>query len=337
MTTTIRQWRDAVLASPARIAIPVMTHPGVELLGRSVREAVSDAGVHAAAVKRTAERFPTAAATMIMDLSVEAEAFGAELRFEEHDVPTVMRRCVSDGPSVEQLRIPSGDAGRLATRHTAVREALSQVTDRPLFAECIGPVSLAARLFDVSEIMIAFFDQPDTVCALLEKCTAVIRRSCLEFKSTGAHGVIIAEPVAGLLSPDQCEEFSSRFVRQIVDAVQDETFMVILHNCGDTEQLVGSMLGTGAAGLHFGNRVSMRKILPQIPSDRLVGGNLDPVSVLLRATPVAIERSTRELLAETASFPNFFLSSGCDVPPRTPLANIDAMFTALERFNRRAS
>lgn len=50
------------------------------------------------------------------------------------------------------------------------------------------------------------------------------------------------------------EESSSVFVKRIVDAAQDEGFLVILHNCGDTDTLASSMQGTGAGGLHFGNR-----------------------------------------------------------------------------------
>jgi hypothetical protein len=65
----------------------------------------------------------------------------------------------------------------------------------------------------------------------------------------------------------------------------------------------------------------------------LVFGNLDPVGVIKNGTPETIRIKTLELLNKTASYKNFILSSGCDVPPGTKLENIDALFNALNEYN----
>ena len=36
------------------------------------------------------------------------------------------------------------------------------------------------------------------------------------YKAVGAHGVIMAEPLAGILSPQLCQEFSTKYVKEIV-------------------------------------------------------------------------------------------------------------------------
>jgi uroporphyrinogen decarboxylase len=94
------------------------------------------------------------------------------------------------------------------------------------------------------------------------------------------------------------------------------------------------MHGTGAAGLHFGNRCTITGALEQLPPGVLVLGNLDPVGVFKSGTPETIRAATESLLQSTKSFANFILSSGCDVPPNVPLKNIDAFFDALAEFNR---
>ncbi len=179
---TAAQWKLQVLNSARRLAVPVMTQPGISLTGHTVREAVSSAEAHAAAVAAVAEHYPVAAATTIMDLSVEAEAFGAPVRFADDDVPTVIGRVVQDEASVRALRVPDPRRGRLASRLEAVRLSRSRVTDRPLLAGCIGPISLAARLFDVSEAMMALYDQPDVMLDLLEKSTTLLMKCCRDFK-----------------------------------------------------------------------------------------------------------------------------------------------------------
>ncbi len=328
-------WKKHVISSPERIAIPIMTHPGITLTGHTVLEAVTHADCHFEAVQAVSNRYPTGAATMIMDLSVEAEAFGAEIRFEEQEVPSVVSRTVDSAESVARLRTPDKRSGRIAERLSALSMAVEHISDRPIFAECIGPLSLAGRLFGVSDTMTAILDEPDTIQMLLRKCTQFLVECCREFKSAGANGVIVAEPVAGMLSPDLCTEFSSNFVRQIVQEVQDRGFIVILHNCGDTDPLVQSMLATGVSSLHFGNKCTLPLALGRADRDVLVMGNIDPVSVLKMGAPDEVLGETSSLLERTAAYRNFVLSSGCDVAPHTPLENVDAFFDALREFNEK--
>ena len=327
-------WRDSVLASKQRLAMPIMTQPGIAQIGRTVFDAVTQSSVHGEAVRALARSYPTGAATMIMDLSVEAEAFGAKIRFSDIEVPTVTERCVFDENSIGDLSVPSLNAGRAGVYVEASRIAAGAISDRPVFAGCIGPFSLAARLFDVTEILTAILIDPEPIHNLLKKATRFLVSYVLAFKEAGANGIVISEPVAGVLSEDHCTEFSSAYVREIVAAAQDESFFVILHNCGDTDTLVKSMHGTGAAGLHFGNRCKIVEALKQLPPDLLVFGNLDPSGVIKSGDPAFVAAETRRLLEATRSFRNFVLSSGCDVPPGVPVENIDALFRALAEFNQ---
>ena len=104
---------EEVMAQPKRVALPIMTHPGIEYIGKTVREAVTDGQTHFEAIKALAERYPSAASTVIMDLTVEAEAFGAKILIPEEEIPTVTERLVSDAASVEALQVPSLVAGRV--------------------------------------------------------------------------------------------------------------------------------------------------------------------------------------------------------------------------------
>lgn len=67
----------------------------------TVRDAVTDGQVHYNAIKALSEKYPTAAATVIMDLTVEAEAFGAEIVFPENEVPSVVGRLLANEEDIE--------------------------------------------------------------------------------------------------------------------------------------------------------------------------------------------------------------------------------------------
>lgn len=322
-----------LLDSDKRIAIPIMTHPGIEAIGKKVFDAVTNGEVHYQAIRNVTETYNTAACTVIMDLTVEAEAFGCTISMPEHEVPSVTGRLVYDEESVNRLQVPSLSVGRMPEYLKANRLAIENIKDKPVLSGCIGPFSLAGRLYDMSEIMVGIYIEPDVIKTLLDKCTAYITAYCKELKSLGATGVIMAEPAAGLLSNDDCQEYSTVYVKQIVEAVQDENFTVILHNCGNKGQCTQAMIDSGAAALHFGNAVDMVATLEQCPSDLIVMGNIDPVGILKQASSEDVYRITSDLLTKTAGYKNFVISSGCDMPPLVPEANIKAFYKAVADFN----
>jgi uroporphyrinogen decarboxylase len=330
----MKVWKSRLMDQGQRSAMPIMTHPGIVMIGKKVMDAVTDGEVHFQAIKAMADHFPAVAATMIMDLTVEAEAFGCRINFAENEVPTVAERLVNDFESVEKLQVPSVNAGRTKEYVKAARLAAEHIHHKPVFGGCIGPFSLAGRLFDMTEIMTAAFMEPDTIHVLLDKCTAFLAAYAMELKKNGMNGLIMAEPAAGLLDESMCDTFSSVYIRRIVEAVQDDDFLFMLHNCGNTGQVTQSMIRTGAQGLHFGNRIDMVQTLGQVPGNILVFGNLDPVGAFKMASPDELKRMASGLMEATGDYKNFVLSSGCDTPPGVPVENIRAFYEAVHEYNK---
>lgn len=331
---TLQNWIKETTEQAQRRAIPIMTHPGIELCGKSVKDAVTSGNVHADAISQLNELYPAAASTVIMDLTVEAEAFGAKVVFPEDEVPSVTEPLVSDKESIDNLQIPSLENGRIGEYLKANRITAQNITDKPVFAGCIGPFSLAGRLFGLSEMMIEMYVAPENITTLLEKCTKFLIDYCKAIKQTGVNGVVMAEPAAGLVSNDDCLQYSTHYVRQVVETVQDENFIVILHNCGNTGHCTDAMVQSGAAGLHFGNKINMADALSNCPTNLLVMGNLDPVGLFKQASAQEVYDATKKLLDETKAWKNFVLSTGCDVPPAIPNENIKAFYQALADYNQ---
>ena len=329
----MKQWVADIIHQKEVAAIPVMTHPGIEQNGNTVREAVSNGKVHADAVVKLTQNYRSVAACTIMDLTTEAEAFGAEIAFSDEAVPAVVGHMLTDVKSINDLQVPSLKAGRIPQYLKANLLAAKAIQDRPVFAGCIGPFSLAGRLYDMSGIMMLIYENPDAAHTLLAKCTQFIEKYCEALKLTGVNGVLMAEPAAGLLSNDDCKAFSSAYVKYIVNKVQDDHFIVVLHNCGNTGHCTEAMVETGAAAYHFGNKCRMEEVIKEVPEDALAMGNLDPVSIFKDGTPMQMREATLDLLEKMREYPNFVLSSGCDTPPHTPIENINVFFDALNEWN----
>lgn len=329
-----QSWINEVLTNPRRKTVPVMTSPGAELINAKPREVFQDGELQFRCIEALGKAAPVDMQVTFMDLSIEAEAFGSEIAFSDYENPTVAKPLVGNPAEIEALAVPLPGAKRTA-EVLKCATLCAQKLDRFTLGGMIGPYSLAGRLFDMTEMMILAATEPDTAHALLAKTAAFLRSYAQALKSTGVAGILIAEPAAGLLSPEMCQEFAADYIKTIVDAVKDDSFMVILHNCGKTEKQVGALLSTGADALHVGNAVDIVDILKQVPATVPVMGNLDPVSVFKTLPPEEVYQKTLALLERTAASPNYVLSSGCDLPPAVPIANVSAFLQALKDYNRR--
>lgn len=333
----MKNWIDEQKNADKKTALPILSFPCVSLLGITVSELISDSNMQAKGMKMVADKTKSAASVSLMDLSVEAQCFGATIRISDDEVPTVVGRLVNDEDDANALEVPAVGAARSGIYIDAIGKAKELITDRPVLAGMIGPFSLAARLLDVSEIIMDCYDDPDMVHTVLKKSTEFLINYAKAYKQVGADGIVLAEPVSGLLSPMLEEEFSSPYVKEIVDAVQDENFVLIYHNCGDnTPKMLDSILSIGAAAYHFGNSVDMKYMLESIPADTLVMGNVDPAGVIRMGTPESVREATVSLMEKCCDHKNFVISSGCDIPPMTPWDNIDAFFNAVDEFYERS-
>ena len=332
----MRKWFADVIMSENKKALPVLSFPAVQLMGITVRDLIGSSDYQAEAMRLIAQKYPTAASVSFMDLSVEAEAFGAETVVSDDEVPTVVGALVDEGTDPDDIAVPAVGAGRTGLYVEAIAKVAPLIGDRPVLAGAIGPFSLAGRLMDVSEVMVLCYEEPELVHAVLGKAAGFVAAYAAAFRAAGADGVVLAEPLAGLLSPDLAEEFSSAYVRRIVEEVQTDSFAVVYHNCGGgVPKMMDSIVATGAAAFHFGNAISMADVMPLVPADRVAMGNVAPAEQLRNGTPDSVRAATIEVLETCAGYPNFVISTGCDVPPMAPLENIDAFFAAVDEFYAR--
>ena len=316
-----------------RRPLPLLSFPSSQLIGESVYRITHDAAVQAKGIVRVAQETDAAAAVCMMDLSVEAEAFGCTIIAEENEIPTVVGALITDEDEANALEIPmvGASTNRTGLYVEAAKIASAQIIDRPVLAGIIGPFSLAGRLMDVQEALVNCLADEDFMIAALEKSTEFLIQYALAYKDAGINGLVMAEPLSGLLSPALEETFSAPYVKRIIDAVQDDDFIVIYHNCGpNTPQMTKSFVKNGASAYHFGDAVDMKQMLESMPANIPVCGNISPSAQFLSGTPESMTEAVHTLMAQCGGHKNFVLSSGCDIPPAASWDNIHAFFAAAE-------
>jgi uroporphyrinogen decarboxylase len=265
----------------------------------------------------------------------------------EREIPTVVGRLVTNEAEIAALPDPvPGDARTRVPLETAWRLVAEADGPIPVLGCMLGPFSLAGRLYGVSETLEATAVEPETIEGLIRQVTAFLCQYALAFRETGAWGVIVAEPTPAGLS-----RFSAPYVRRIIEAAETPEFSVILHNCDAKIIHLESILESGAGIYHFGAPMDVVAALERVSQagpmaaggraggasgvggvggtggEVIIGGNLDPTAVFRNGTPQAVGEATR-------SYKNFILSSGCNIPPGTPLASLNAFYRAVAEFNK---
>ena len=67
----------------------------------------------------------------------------------------------------------------------------------------------------------------------------------------------------------------------------------------------------------------MAQMLARIPAGTVAMGNVDPAGEFCHGTPESIRRATLQVMENCCPYPNFVISSGCDIPPMSKWENID--------------
>lgn len=330
-------FNQIVLQSPHRLAMPIAVYPGLELTGATVRDIVTNSQAQLSAQSALRKRYQSPFALSAMDLSAEAEAFGCTVTISETEIPTVIGRLVTSLDQAKALEVPRPGDRRTAIYLEAVRLLAGLAGEPFVFGGCIGPFSLAARLVGVSEAMELTVTEPALMHTLVEKSASFLAAYLQTFRAVGARGVIMAEPAAGLLSPRALGTYSSAYIRQIAASLNDDGFTILLHNCAAKLVHLPAILETGLKAFHFGAPMDVVCALAKVTPEVVVCGNLDPTAVFLQASPAEVTARATQLLSAVAAHRNFVISSGCDVPPGAPVANLDALFRATSRERLSAS
>ncbi len=305
--------------------IPLMGFPGIQITQSNLKQNEFNWGTQFWTLSELARHFQPDGLFTFMDLSVEANALGLPVRFPLGESPTVEYPVVETQTDLH--RFYKMDV--LADGRVHVFIETIKLMKRHLNTWCggyvVGPYTLAALMMGAKQTAIATIDNPDLLHETLTFTTYVIARYANALANAGADMIGILEPSAVMLSPKQYREFSGQYTNQIILQMKA---LPILHICGNTTHLIDEMVATGAQGLSLDSPVELDEVAARVPDNVVLIGNINPTAIMVDESPQGVYRHTSALMQRMQPFRNFILSSGCDLPPETPLENIKAFMNA---------
>ena len=290
--------------------------PAILLTNTTLRDALHDPKLLYRATAYTVKEMGLDTLCLFADMSLEAEACGCEVQFDDINVPVITSHIVTTEDDIAMLKVPDPYCdGRMPVFLETMRLMKKNFSILKV-SEVIGPFTLATQLTG-SGAYVDTRKNPKKLKALLAYCEKVIVRYAQALIKAGSDLILIADPSASQLSVSGYEEFSLSYTRKIIYSLNRQC---ILHICGQAEHLVEKMCQTGATALSFDD-VDISSVIKLVPEGITVVGNISPLN-FLQCSPEEIRAETRNLLETIKQRKEFLLAPGCDLAPKTPLANV---------------
>jgi uroporphyrinogen decarboxylase len=239
------------------------------------------------------------AAILFSDILVVPQAMGMQVELIESKGP-VLPEPIKKLDDFNRIRVPDVhetlqyvfDAIKLIKEQLNGRVPLIGFAGAPWTILCYMVQGKGSKTFDEAKAFC--YTQPAMAHRLLQMITDTTIAYLKEQVRSGADVIQIFDSWGGLLGPDDFENISLKYTRQIVNALKSEVLTIVFAK-GAWHSLK-SMAATGAHGLGIDWCITPR-MARELAGDKVcLQGNLDPAK-LLSPIPV-IKREVRNMLQE---------------------------------------
>jgi len=274
------------------------------------------------------------AAILFSDILVVPQAMNIEVLMKENVGP-FLPNPIRTPHDVEQVIVPDiqETLGYVMEAIKITKEMLNNEVPLIGFAGspwtifCYAVEGQGSKSFDKAKGFC--FSQPEAAHVLLQKITDTTIAYLLEKVKAGVDAVQIFDSWGGMLSPVDYQEFSWKYINQIVEALSEVTEVIVFgKGCwfalGDMAQSKASALGVDwtcspkNARLFAGNDITLQ-------------GNFDP-SRLLSPIPT-IKKMVHQMIDEFGK-DKLVVNLGHGILPNIPVDHAKAFIEAVKEYNK---
>ncbi|MCP4723903.1 MAG: hypothetical protein GY863_02645 [bacterium] len=318
------------------VTYPIVTSHAAKVYGCSVRDYCTEGKILANAQMAAWKRYGHDAISIFTGVGLIAEAFGSKLHFKEDDIPILSEPCLKDIDRIPELKIPDPyiDA-RLPVYLESIEICYETLGDiLPVIVYIPAPFTTGAQLRGISNFLMDTIRNPESVHEILKLCTAACRDLLDATMQIGALPMLV-DPLASasVISPGTFRDFAKPYLKELTDYLHRYDLDTMLHICGETEAIINDMRDTGTELFSFD------KNDPIVTKSELGGamrliGNISPEEIMM-LDPGQISEKVKKTVTDMKDTPKgFVISTGCEVPIRTPEENVESFIVSAHKHGQ---
>ncbi len=308
------------------LAMPIFMMYAAELEQESYADYVRDFRVLVRCQLRLVEEFGIDCVSCCSDPVRETADCGAELEYYDKAPPRARNLILGDKSALAGLQRPDPlGGGRMTDRVEACALFREQVGGEvPILGWVEGPMAEAVDLRGMSQLMMDLYDDPAWVEEVFDWVTELEIAFARAQIEAGADFIGVGDAAASLVSAEIYRNLILPREQRIVAAIREAGAFTRLHICGNTTHLLPYLGETGAEIVELDHPCDITHARELIGPRTILMGNFDPVSELYSAAPEVVRRACER--SHRVMGDPYILAAGCEVPPGTPRANLEAMF-----------
>lgn len=272
------------------------------------------------------------AAIIFSDILVVPQAMGMEVQMIENKGP-LLPDPIKQFSDLDKLVVPDVheslgyvfDALKLTKQRLAGRVPLIGFAGAPWTLLCYMVQGKGSKTFDEAKAFC--YTQPETAHRLLQLITDTTIAYLQGQAAAGADVVQIFDSWGGLLGPEDFENLSMRYIRQIVAALKNKALTIIFAK-GAWHSL-DSMAATGAHGLGIDWCIRPQMARQLAGPKVALQGNFDPAK-LLSPIPV-IRKEVKSMLDAFSGYPHI-ANLGHGILPNVPVDHARAFVETVKNY-----
>lgn len=276
------------------------------------------------------------AAILFSDILVVPQAMGLEVQLIENAGP-VLPDPIRSEQDLQRVVVPDVqdrlhyvfDAIRLIKQELNGRVPLIGFAGAPWTLLCYMVQGKGSKTFDEAKAFC--YTQPVLAHQLLQMITDTTIAYLKAQVQAGADAVQLFDSWGGLLGPDDFENLSLQYIRQIVTAVKDLAPIVVFAK-GAWHSLA-AMAATGAHGLGIDWCITASQARTLAGNNITLQGNYDPAK-LMSPIPV-IQKEVRQMLRDFGK-ERYIANLGHGILPKIPVDHARAFVDTVKEFEFQA-
>ncbi|MFH6602945.1 uroporphyrinogen decarboxylase [Maribacter algicola] len=277
-------------------------------------------------------RFGMDAAILFSDILVIPQAMNIEVQMKPNFGP-YLPNPIRSKSDLNSVIVPDIDDS-LDYVMQAIKATKEKLNDEvPLIGFAGSPWTIlcycvqgqGSKTFDKAKELC--FTQPAVAHELLQKITDTTIAYLKAKVKAGVNAVQVFDSWGGMLSPVDYQEFSFQYMQQIIDALKDETPVIVFgKGCWFA---LGDMARSGASALGIDWTCSARNARYLSGGKITLQGNFDPARLL--SPPSEIKKMVVQMIHEFGK-DNYVVNLGHGILPNVPVENAKAFIDAVKEY-----
>ena len=309
--------------------LPILHSGLATLAGVPLGDYLTNAATMAEVTTSGWQRLGLDGVQMSLGVTAEAQALGALVLQPRDGGPQLLDVLLPDLAALDSLRQRDATiGGRMPLFFEAVQRVVQEIGEEVyVLATLRGPLLLASQLYGVQELLIDLIERPQAVAALLDYTTELALSLGRWLLASGAHGLVLGEATCSpsFIAPALYRRLVQPRHRQLVAGLKKSGWGAVgLHICGNILPILEDIIASGVDFCDIDYQVPTLNALGLARGRLALRGNLDPSGDLFLGQPAELAAKIEQLLREVAG-QRWIISSGCDIPPSTPEANLNML------------